>query len=337
MNHAVSVDDLLQEISPEDPCGENLEYDPDFVAMEQAARGKEEQQVGESVVPAEEADWRTVKSKALDLFKRTKDLRVAVYLTRAMVPIDGLVGLHDGLKVVQGLIERYWDDLHPKLDPDDNNDPTIRVNALLNLCGQETMLRPIREVELASAKGIGRFTLRDFLVADGKLPAPQSLDTPPPGMAEVDAAFMSCDLEELQEKAEAVKESIGLVESIESALMNKVGPTQAVGFSPVTDPLKELHEILSAQLVRRGVGVPETGGGEGAGRPVTGEINTREDVIRALDKACDYFRRNEPSSPVPLLLKRAKKLLSKDFLEIVRDLAPSGVQEVEKIRGPESE
>jgi len=40
---------------------------------------------------------------------------------------------------------------------------------------------------------------------------------------------------------------------------------------------------------------------------------------------------------VPLLLRRAKRLISKDFLEIVRDLAPDGVPQVELIRGAEFE
>jgi len=336
MNHVIDSDDLLQAVSPEAPCGDDLEYDDNFVAMERASRGKEQQQVGDSIVAAEAADWRLVKSKALDLFTRTKDLRVAIYLTRAMVPVDGLVGLRDGLELVQRMIERYWDDFHPKLDPDDNNDPTIRVNTLLNLCGKETMLQPAREIELASAKGLGRVSFRDYLIAEGKLPAPESLDTPLPGMDEIQATFMSCDLEELQEKAEAVTQSIDLVESIESTLMNQVGANNAVGFAPIIDLLKQLSEILSAQLERRGIGAPQVAGDERHGQSVTGEINSREDVIRVLDKACDFFKRNEPSSPVPLLLKRAQGLMSKEFLEIVRDLAPGGVQEVEKIRGPES-
>ncbi|MBE0617668.1 MAG: hypothetical protein IH608_07060 [Proteobacteria bacterium] len=63
-------------------------------------------------------------------------------------------------------------------------------------------------------------------------------------------------------------------------------------------------------------------------------MRSREDVVHLLDKVCDYFRRNEPSSPVPLLLERAKRLVSKSFLEIVRDLAPDGVAQVELIRGP---
>jgi type VI secretion system protein ImpA len=336
MDHVIDTDDLLQAVSPEAPCGDDLEYDDEFVAMERTSLGKEKQQVGDSIVAAEPADWRLVKRKSLGLFKRTKDLRVAIYLTRALVPVDGLVGLHDGLKVVLGLIEQHWEEFHPKLDPDDNNDPMIRVNTLLNLCGNEAMLRPIREIELASAKGLGRITYRDVLIAEGKMPAPESDDTPALGIADVEAIFMSADLEHLQEKTEAVLQSIGLVESIESALMNKVGANQAVGFAAIVDLLKQLSEVLTAQLARRGLDAPQVVEGGRPVQAVTGEINSREDVIRALEKSCEFFSRNEPSSPVPLLLKRAQKLISMEFLEIVRNLAPGGVQEVEKIRGPES-
>ncbi|MFH1843610.1 MAG: type VI secretion system protein TssA [bacterium] len=340
MNHVINTDELLQEVSPEAPCGEDLEYDPEFVAMEKASEGKAVQQVGDSIIPAQDPNWRSVKNKALELNQRTKDLRVAVYLTQAMVPIHGLVGLHDGLTLVLGLIERYWDDFHPKLDPDDNNDPTIRVNTLLNLCGQTTMLRLIREVELASAKGLGQVLFRDYLIAEGKLPVPEDTETPPPGLAELGVTFMGCDLEELQEKAEAVEQSIGLVEAIESALMEKVGASHAVAFTPIIEILKELNGIFVEHLTRRGAGTPEAEGvsspGQDQAQPVTGAVNSREDVIRVLDLACDYFRRSEPSSPVPLLLMRAKNLVSKEFLEIIRDIAPGGVQEVENIRGPDS-
>jgi type VI secretion system protein ImpA len=339
MSHVIDIDDLLQEFSPESPCGENMEYDPDFMAMEQASRPREEQQVGDSVLAAEAADWPAVKSKALELLRRTKDLRVAVYLTRALVAIHGVVGLRDGLALVQAMLERSWDNLHPNLDPEDGNDPTIRVNTLLNLCGQETMLPLVREVEVASAKGMGRFTFRDYLVAAGKLRPGDAADAPPPEMSAIEATFLACDLQELQERGEAALQSLDRVAAIETTLMNKVGPTRAVGLEPITDLMKDLSTLLSAQLARRGAGVPDAEAATpntttAPAATVRGEVNSREDVIRALDKACEYFQRNEPSSPVPLLLKRAKNLMSKDFLEIVRDLAPGGVQEIEKIRGP---
>ena len=64
---------------------------------------------------------------------------------------------------------------------------------------------------------------------------------------------------------------------------------------------------------------------------------SREDVVRLLDRACDYFKRYEPSSPVPLLLRRAKRLITKDFLEIIKDMAPGGLSEVKSIGGIEDE
>ena len=68
---------------------------------------------------------------------------------------------------------------------------------------------------------------------------------------------------------------------------------------------------------------------------MTGEILTREDAMRVLDKVIDYFNRNEPSSPVPILLRRARRLVSKNFMEILKDLAPDGLKDAEKIRGGE--
>ena len=68
---------------------------------------------------------------------------------------------------------------------------------------------------------------------------------------------------------------------------------------------------------------------------VDGEIRTRDDVVRTLERLCDYFRKHEPSSPVPLLLQRAKSLVAKDFLAILRELTPDGVAQAEVIVGVE--
>ena len=66
----INVEELLQEVSPDVPCGEDLEYDPEFGEMTRAAEGKPEQQMGDSVVPAEDPDWRDVRDKALSIFSR---------------------------------------------------------------------------------------------------------------------------------------------------------------------------------------------------------------------------------------------------------------------------
>ena len=126
--------------------------------------------------------------------------------------------------------------------------------------------------------------------------------------------------------------------AIDAALManEQVGPTQVPDLSALPKVLEAAHQVLTEQLVRRGVDVPGVeGAAPGAPQPIAGEVNTREDVIRVLDKACDYFSRHEPSSPVPLLLRRAKRLVSKGFMDIIQDIAPDGVNQIKAIAGTE--
>ena len=98
---------------------------------------------------------------------------------------------------------------------------------------------------------------------------------------------------------------------------------------------------MTEHLTQRGVGeaeassevVNEIPGTQASAQSLPNAINSQEDVIRVLDMACEYFKRHEPSSPVPLLLQRAKGLVAKDFMEILRDLTPAGVTQAEEISG----
>jgi len=64
-----------------------------------------------------------------------------------------------------------------------------------------------------------------------------------------------------------------------------------------------------------------------------GAIRSRDDAIRALDSVAEYFRRNEPSSPIPLFVERAKRLVSKSFLEVLADVVPDAVPQVRAVGG----
>ena len=335
---ALDIETLLQETSPDAPSGENLEYDPGFTEVVQLAQGKAEQQMGDAVVAGAEPDWRAVRSKSLDLLARTKDLRLSVYLTQALLRTEGFAGLGEGLALLLGLLERHWGSVHPQLDPDDDNDPTMRVNILVALRDEDAMLRPVRETPLVASRTIGRFALRDVLIATGQLSAPAS-DEAPPELSSIDAAAMDVDLETLQATASAVHRSYELVGAVESVLTDNVGAARAADLSDLSNLLKHAGKVVDEWLVRRGVGAANGAadtmdGPDGvAGQATSGAINSREDVVRTLDRLCAYFAQHEPSSPVPLLLNRAKRLVSKDFLEIVRDLAPDALAQVELIRG----
>lgn len=351
---------LLDGVSDKSPCGEDLEYDPEFIEIEKTAQGKPEQQIGTTVIPAQQADWREVENKSIDLFKRTKDLRIAVYLTQALVHNKGLVGLKDGLLLIKGLLDQYWDEVHPRLDPSEDNDPTLRINSIAALCDAETMLKGIREAVLADSNVFGRFTLRDIQYAGGKTPVPSRMEETVPEMTTINAAFMDTNVEDLQALESTLLLSIEAVADIDTFLLDKLGTEQAADFSTLTHILNEARQVIAEQLNHRGIeGVGGRGsvneeaattpsnadgsetamakvdviGGAAATMPVSGEVNSREDVIRLLDMACDYYSRCEPSSPVPLLLQRAKRLVSKDFMGIMRDLAPAGLTQVEEIGG----
>lgn len=339
----IDVEALLQEISPDTPCGEDLEYDAAFGELERSAQGKEEQQIGDTIIEGEEPDWRNVQKLAVDLFSRTKDIRVALYLIRAHLNTEGFTGLKAGLELLSGLLERYWDTIYPELDAEDNNDPTMRINALVSLCDEQMLLNPVRKAPLVNSRMMGKFSLRDIAIASGEL-QPKN-DTHRPEMNAIDAAFMDAELEGIQAMAEAVGKSIEYLSTIENYVTNQVGAANAASFAALDSVLKDAQQTLSEQLVRRGVDdeAPTADSPEGVeagtikkAASISGSINNREDVIRALDKIRDYYISNEPTSPLPILMERAKKLVSMSFMEIIENMAPDGLSQIETIKGPDT-
>jgi type VI secretion system protein ImpA len=79
------------------------------------------------------------------------------------------------------------------------------------------------------------------------------------------------------------------------------------------------------------VGGAVAGGNGRAAAP--GEIRGPDDVVAMIDRICDYYARAEPSSPVPLLLRRAQRLVGKGFVDIVRDLSPDVVAQILALGG----
>ena len=167
----IDINTYLQDIDLEDVCGKNLQYDPAFIALEQAIKGKSEQQVGEIIQEYEPPNWREIKKNAEYLLVNTIDLRILICYLRALVALEGYSGLQQGLELIRILVERRWNKIHPQLDPDDDNDPTERINILMALCDYETMLRPLAQIPLLESRSIGKFNFREVCIASGKATA----------------------------------------------------------------------------------------------------------------------------------------------------------------------
>jgi type VI secretion system protein ImpA len=341
---ALDLTGLAEPIDPDQPSGENLEYDSAFLDLERTAQGRPEQQVGDTIVAAEEPDWRVVHNQALALFDRTKDLRVAVYLARALIHTEGLAGFGAALHLIRVLLEQQWPSVHPQLDADDDNDPTMRINALVAIQDPEQTLRPLREAPLVHAPRVGVVSLRDALVARNEM-APTA-DAEPVTQATIDAAFADTEPDVLQATAAAVAAAAADLAAIETVVLENVGAYQAPDLSALSGMLREMDHLFAQQIERTGGGPAGAGlaapddSGSGAEAPASGatggrpgEIRNRNDVVRTIDQILAYYRDNEPSSPIPLLLRRAQRLASMDFLALIRELAPDGLSQIQNITG----
>ncbi len=337
----IDVSALLTEVSEDQPCGEDMEYDPAFTELEIAAQGTEEQEYGDTIIEAEEPNWVEVEEFALAILQQSKDLRAALHLARALLKSDGFIGLNQALELFHGYVEQYWETIHPQLDPDDDNDPTLRVNVLQSLADEDTMLRDIRVAPLTDSRILGRFGLRDIGIATGLLRPPENAEQQPADMTAINGAFQDTDPEQLQTVIDAVRSAVEHVTQIDSMVTDLVGAGNAPDLSELVKLLKEAAKVLNEHVENPEELEEEEGeegsdaqaAGAGGGASISGSVNNPNDVIRMLDKICDYYQRSEPSSPIPLILNRAKRLVSKDFMAIMKDLAPGGVSEVASIGG----
>ena len=329
---------LLAEATEAPPAGPDLEYDPAFLALESAAQGKPEQDVAGTIVPAIEPDWPEVLAQARALLARSKDLRAAMQLVRGATRVEHLGGFVDAITFVNDLITRYWSDLHPRLDADDNNDPTLRLSALAALeasrgaSATETLLRDLRDAAVVPPTPQARVTVRDLLILDGKLPG---------AVGTLSSSAVDGILREAIAKDPGVVDvagrAVAAVQRLRSTVADHVGGEAAPDVGAVVDMLKP----VAARMMRlAGRGADEALSVEPGVTPTQrsgGAIQSREDVVRVLETVCDYLERTEPANPAPLLLRRAQRLLNKNFVELIADLVPDGVGQVRLIAGLKDE
>lgn len=339
----------------DEPSGENLEYDPAFISLELAAQPGEERQVGDSKIAAEEPDHDEVIRLALEVLERAHDIRAAAFLAHSLTRTQGFAGFADVTGYVRGVLEEFWDTCHPQLDPDDDDDPTMRVNAVRSLADPDTVVRALRLAPMTDSRAFGRICLRDFLIAEGEISAPEGAENLPDSNT-IAAAFQDTAPERLQDILAAVDKAAADIKAIGAVFDDRVP-----GFGPDLDDLVRLLRQVQQRFRNAGVGASggDAGGDEAdadagdsdGGGPVAagggavtravggapGAINSQQDVRTALEKIIGYYAKNEPSSPLPILLERCKLLVGADFVTIIKNIAPRGYDEVKTIGGLKDE
>lgn len=338
----MNTETFLAPVSSDSPCGENLEYDADFMAMDQASQGKAEQQFGDTIIPAEPADWNRVEKLASGLLTRTKDLRVMMALTRAWTQLHGLPGYASGLHLINETLQQYWDGLFPELWYDGEADPFFRINALAELGDNSNLTAAVRQSTLLrSASDV--IQLRD---------AAALLDGSKTSVAEYPGG-RSRLMDELaqgsQQGVEALRQIIASLETLSRFLTEKLSGS---GVPEMAQLLRTLQLVAQASQ-RQDVASPAASSSaraaseqEQGDAPVasgqsfapvqdwrSASLASRDDAQLMLEKVRQYFMQHEPSHPAPLMIERVQRMVAMDFMEIIRDMAPDGVHQLETIFG----
>ena len=332
------LDLLLKSISDDAPSGANLEYEPDFAALELAAQYGEERQAGDEILPAKPPNYAEVIEKAGVVLAQSHDLRAAIHMAAAELNLNGFPGFAQVTTYIRGCLEEYWDTCHPQLDAEDDDDPTMRVNAVLGL-SDAAMTRQVRLAPLTQSSAFGQVTLRDIDVANGDATALEGEDRGLDKSA-ISAAFKDTSDQVLQEVFEAARGALDDIKAID-AIFNDKTPGQGPDLSAIQKMLQRAVKRLAEETgestdPEEADGEVDAAGGQaGAAVPSqqSGAITSPRDVEAALDRILVYYSSYEPSSPLPVILNRAKRLVGADFMTIIKDIAPGGIDNVNLVGG----
>ena len=357
---SIDLDALLRPVADDQPGGPSLDGDSEYLGLEIAATRKPEIEVGGVVTPAEDPDWPAVQEAAQALLERSKDVQVTILLTEALIHNDGLKGMHAGLDLIHGLLDNYWDHLHPELDPDDpDGAASMRMMRLKNLGDRSRIVRALRTMPLVESRLHGKFSLADVKaiakgLQEGEGGASERQAALQDSLRTAEGGELLAQLAEADACRECLAAIIDLVDE-------RSDVREDLGVAPLDDVLGDIRMLLDEQVSARGLQptveasadaqdeaaesaanggdiVPPSSGQAAPAAPAAarGPITSREDAVKCLDQVCHYFEQHEPSSPVPLLLGRAKRLVSKDFMAILADLAPEGMDDARRVVGEAS-
>src|SRR5262245_11285852 len=157
---------LLQPITPEKPCGDNLE-DTELLASFDAYRlfgqSRPVDVAGDGGPPP--PDWGAMRTKSIEALQKSKDLRLLAHLGAALLRTDGLPAFTATLNAASQWLESYWTQVYPLVD----EDAIVRRSALNNFADPMAILDRLRRTPLVSSRQHGKFSLRDIDIATRQL------------------------------------------------------------------------------------------------------------------------------------------------------------------------
>lgn len=352
----LELDALIQPFSDDKPAGEDVreDFSPTSIYYQikdarAAARTAERQNLmsdDPAAIYQKVTEWDTVLELAPKILtEHGKDLEIAAWYIEALIRAYGFAGLRDGLRLVNALIDKFWDDLYPL--PDEDGIET-RVSPLTGLNGDDgdgTLIGPIKQVLLTDGYTDGGFAAwqyeqayeietivdpdkKEARIAQGGI----TLKTIENSVLETGASFFISLIEDLDE---CIEEFSNMSSILDEKCGHDAPPT-----SNIRNALKRVKEIigfLTKDVLLSGNSeetqedespqVAQAGGAVAVSKPKTASIenvsiNSRDEAFRALLKVSDFFKRTEPHSPISYNLNQAVKWGRMSLPELLGELIP---------------
>lgn len=328
--------DWMSPIRDDMPCGLDLEYDPEFVVLSAAVATRYDAQYGDFVSAPEPVNWTDVARDCQGLMMRTRDMRLAVLYTRCSTRLKGAAGLGEGLSLLAGWLTEWPGLIHPQPDVDEDRSVAleIRMNALQSLTDADGLLSDLREVALTRSTAT-RLQVRDVERAFAH-PRPADALAPesvirqiqelrlqhPDTLAGFDVALESMAIIEAwsREHLEQHMPDFSALSRLLELFKVRAGDH---AIEPESTPVDSvLVECTTSEEVATTLEISEKTGGESAleptVQPTPGTVIDRQAALNLMRKARHWFEQHEPSSPIPVLLRRAEQFVGKTYGEVVK-------------------
>jgi type VI secretion system protein ImpA len=342
----VDLAGLLAPIAGEAPAGTDLRGDPsaqslyyrlrDARAEARAAERATEADDGAAAAPAQ---WRTVRELGIEaIAEHTKDLEIAAWLTEALLRCDGLAGFTAGVRLMNGLVEAFWDDLFPLPDEDGIATRVAPVGGLNGQSGEGTLSQPLRRLPLFARPDGAPMQFWQF-EQSSELAA---IVDPERRQQRIDAGVVPFEAAETEARAVGAAHFTALREEANAAgaawrALSEALDSRAGRDAPPTSRVRDILDRIAAVAGRFAAPEGEASAGE-AGEPaaglaaaplaaapgaaVAGALASREEALRSLAAIADFFRRTEPLSPLSYTLQEAVRRARMSWPELLAEIVP---------------
>ncbi|AHL33678.1 type VI secretion protein [Pseudomonas brassicacearum] len=332
------VSQLLEPLSVESPCGQDLRYEPEYDLLRELRREDDTSlPTGVWQSSIKRGQWPELERLATTLLlERSKDLMISAWLGEAWLHLAGLEGLPGSLALVTGLCERYPEQLHPQADEGDQSWRVIPLEWLARRYSEVLLTRvPLFDGRDQAFAGFclddwQRLQRQQVLGNDSKN-AKASAEAARNDQKKLSELIRTTPLSFWLHRQGSLMLSLQHLQRLDAWSDAYLG-NQAPGYRSLQDVIQALLTLVEEFIAMHPqqpafIPVPtspeattSTSQPQAAPVQVFQEPASREEAYRQLLVIAGYLARTEPHSPVPYLIRRGVEWGNKPLSELLGEL-----------------